>query len=278
MGLDDCEKKMRTNLLSEDSVFNLYISKETWDDIKLYRKEYNEVIRERESNRIPFLHRSPQHYCRGTTVDYLKKFSIKKQLTHCTLHLAIYLLDIFMDNHNISAERMPLVANVCLLISAKLEENNVTIPKIQELNAAIKSPYPVHEYKALEILVLKYFHWYIMFPTTAHYTHYFLPAAISKEDFCCSPRSTTFDMQIIIRTYLDKVIDDIHYMQFYKPSMLASAIISLARKSVGLSSWNDQLKTLTNFSDIELEDAKLALITNSPLECKNCTRGNNRKP
>jgi hypothetical protein len=38
-------------------------------------------------------------------------------LSNTSVHLAVYLLDIFMDNHRIVEERLGLVALVCILLA-----------------------------------------------------------------------------------------------------------------------------------------------------------------
>lgn len=91
-----------------------------------------------------------------------------------------------------------MLANVCLLIAgtfftnfkqclifyfaAKFEENSSDIPKIFELNLLLPKSYSVTEYKSWEVVVLDFFSWYVRFPTAAHYTHYYLKAALTQED------------------------------------------------------------------------------------------------
>lgn len=96
-----------------------------------------------------------------------------------------------------------------LNILAKFEEISTSVPKIRKLNAAVDNAYPVKDYKALECLVLKFFNWYIMFPTVAHYVSYFLRGLIGQVDLgeTESPRSLLFEMQLVIRLLMDKTLD-----------------------------------------------------------------------
>lgn len=150
------------------------------------------------------------------------------KLTHCCLHLAIYLLDIFMDNHSIVPERLLLVANSCILIagiiiitlkkissrfiatiSAKFEEISTAIPKIKDLNDEIGNVHSINDCKTFECIILKFYNWYVMFPTVAHYVSYFLRAVISEDEFkrITNPRTVLYEMHLVIWLLMEKSID-----------------------------------------------------------------------
>lgn len=95
------------------------------------------------------------------------------------------------------------------MISAKFEEIGTAVPKIAELNNAVGNAYPLNDYKVLECMILKFFDWYIMFPTVAHYVSYFLRAFVNEDDFknVNNPRSLLFEMHIVLRVLMDKVLD-----------------------------------------------------------------------
>ncbi|KAJ8965622.1 hypothetical protein NQ314_004014, partial [Rhamnusium bicolor] len=203
------------------------------------------------------------HAYRHHLVEYIKRICIEKKLSHCCLHLTVYLLDIFMDNHSIIPERVLIVANVCLLLAAKFEETTMTIPKIAELNSAINNRYAMKDYKDLELVILQFFHWYIMFPTAAHYTHYYMQAIISSDDLKDKKeglRTLFYNLHDAIASYLDQVIDNIHYMQCYTPSKLAAAIIAASRLEVGLSSWTKQLENLTDYNKEDIQEPLILMI------------------
>ncbi|CAH1996939.1 unnamed protein product [Acanthoscelides obtectus] len=238
------------------------LQKEVWQDIEEYKEDFEQVIKLREKCRIPFHHQSPQFCYRQHLVEYLKRVCIEKKLSHCTLHLAVYLLDIFMDNHSIIPERILLAANVCLLIAAKFEENYLILPKIAELNAAIHNRYEVRQYKVMELIILKFFDWYIMFPTAAHYTHYYLQAVLTPSEVKEkqeSRRTLFYNIHDCITEYLDQIIDNIHYMQCYPPSKLAAAIIAASRMQIGLTMWTDQLEDMTHYVKEDIESLALQL-------------------
>jgi hypothetical protein len=50
-------------------------------------------------------------------VTWLRAVAEELNLNNASVHLAVYLLDIFMDNHKIVEERLKLVALVCILLA-----------------------------------------------------------------------------------------------------------------------------------------------------------------
>ncbi|KAK4883270.1 hypothetical protein RN001_006589 [Aquatica leii] len=152
-------------------------------NLNVYEEDYKLVIKQRETVRIPFLHQSPQLMYRRYMIQYLKNYASNKGLSYCCLHLAVYIMDIFMDNHAILPERLHLVANVCLLIS------------------------------------------------------------------------------------------DVHYMQLYTPSRLAAAIISVARKKIGLCEWNEKLQQLTEYSKEQIYEPAQILTQHKTMGFNRATCG-----
>jgi hypothetical protein len=50
-------------------------------------------------------------------VTWLRAIAEELHLSNSSVHLAVYLLDIFMDNHRIVEERLSLVALACILLA-----------------------------------------------------------------------------------------------------------------------------------------------------------------
>ncbi|KAL3276757.1 hypothetical protein HHI36_012126 [Cryptolaemus montrouzieri] len=246
-------------VISTDSVF--YLRKELQSDIEEYKDDYNMVIQERENKRFVFVHQSPQHSYRKFLVDYLRKICIEKELTHCCLHLATYILDVFMDNHQIDPKRLVMVANTSLILAAKFEESIVDIPDLDEL-ILITDKTSVSYYINLEIMILRFFRWDIMIPTAAHYVHYYMQAILSKEDIKSDekPRNLIFELTHFINKYLDELLDDVHFMQNYSPSRLAAALIAASRLQLGLELWNENLTDFTKYSKDDIQEPLEALL------------------
>lgn len=189
-----------------------------------------------------------------------------------------------MDNHTIDIDKMHLVANVCLLLANKLEETTTRQMRISEINEMIDNAYNVNDYKALEVMVLKFFNWYVNFPTAATYSHYFMQMVLSKcemrflmESLNETTSGVVFELHSKMKIYLDKIIDgkmrkqkllffynisfvDVHFMQMFKPSKLAACVISAARLRMGLIEWTDELAEFTGFTTFDLKDCLTALL------------------
>ena len=52
-----------------------------------------------------FLYRSPQLSRRGELVDWMSRVAESLRLVRCTLHLAVKIMDYFMDRHDIQVSR-----------------------------------------------------------------------------------------------------------------------------------------------------------------------------
>ncbi|KAH1020260.1 hypothetical protein HUJ04_009957 [Dendroctonus ponderosae] len=149
------------NVIKEAS--SSYLQQEAWEDTLEYTDNFKYIIKQRELFRIPFLHNSPQLGYRLGVVKYLRNLCANKKFSICCLHLAVYLLIIFMDCHSIKPDEIVLLANVCVLLAV------VTTGEVS-----------------------------------------------SQSD---SLRTTFYRIHDLVLEYLDQVIDNIHYMQDFKPSV-----------------------------------------------------------
>ncbi|XP_063907224.1 cyclin-J [Zophobas morio] len=237
-----------------------------------YEEDFKQVIKEQEKKRIFFQHRSPQISFRKHLVQHLKNICGEKSLSRCCLHLSVYLLDIFMDNHKIAAEKLLLVGNVCLLLAAKFEEHSAGVPKISELNAFVDNKYEVSDYNDVEILVLKFYQFFLKFPCAAHHVFYYINEMISLDDVNGETtfRTLFFDVFENIKMYLNWILDDIHYVQYYQPSKLAAAIIAASRIQNGLVPWTKQLEDSTTYTEGQFEEILQNLLKKNVLYCAKC--------
>ncbi|KAJ9591464.1 hypothetical protein L9F63_002070 [Diploptera punctata] len=156
-----------------------------------YADEIVSSLRDKELQRIPFYQQSPQFSCRCLLVAWIRGIAEELNLNNTTVHLSVYLLDIFMDNHRIVVSRLHLVALVCLLLAAKFEERDINIPKISELNSRIGNVYPLRDYVLLEFMVMNFLHWSLVLPTAAHFAEYFIVFAVRTSDMTSAPPQIT---------------------------------------------------------------------------------------
>ncbi|XP_044261926.1 cyclin-J [Tribolium madens] len=258
-------------LIANNSVF--YLRKDVYDSYKEYRDDFKQVVKEREQSRSSFFHQSPQIYYRPFLVGYITKICSKKSLSQGCLHLAVYILDMFMDQHHIIPEKLLLVANVCLIMAAKHEENAQKIPRSSELNHLVDNQYPITDYIKLEhYLTIHFFQHDIKLQCAVHYVFYFMQEFLTFEDLDNGKnlRTLFYDFHEAVSVHLDKIIEDVHYMQLYQPSKLAAAIIAAGRSDIGLTQWTKQLENLTEYKVDDLDEIVENLLEKKQLRCLHC--------
>ena len=77
-----------------------------------------------------------------------------------TRHLAVLLLDHFMEKHSIMEYRLKLVALTCLLVAAKLEERDDHLPTIRHLCRlarvdSLAAEYSKDNFQRMELYLMK---------------------------------------------------------------------------------------------------------------------------
>lgn len=80
-------------------------------------------------------------------------------LSNTTCHLAVLLLDHFMEKHDIMDYRLKLVALTCLLVAAKMEDRDDHLPSIGQLRRLAKlegvAEYSRDEFQRMELYLMK---------------------------------------------------------------------------------------------------------------------------
>lgn len=150
-----------------------------------YAMDIDRELRYKEHRRLrrfPFLYQSPEVQHREHLVNCIKFIAENEGLGRTSVHLAVYLLDFYMDNHKIAVERLELVAVVCLILACKMEEKEDKIPKITEISGSIQNSFDLKEYISLECMILTFYNWNIILPTTAHFIEYFIAEAIAEDE------------------------------------------------------------------------------------------------
>lgn len=79
--------------------------------------------------------------------------------SNTTRHLAVLLLDHFMEKHSIMDYRLKLVALTCLLVAAKMEDRDDYLPSIKHLKTLAKlndrAEYSCENFKKMELYLMK---------------------------------------------------------------------------------------------------------------------------
>ena len=82
-------------------------------------EDIHKTLRKRENNINKLQFKSPQLYCREEIIDFLTTVCKELDISTGIRHLAVRLVDHFMDGHNVMEYRLRLMALTCLLIAGK---------------------------------------------------------------------------------------------------------------------------------------------------------------
>lgn len=244
-----------------------------------YSDEIISVLKETSSNRLLLRFTSPQIQYRDVIVNFIRSVGEYHRFRRSTVHLAVYLLDAFMDNHDITDNRLFLVALSCIHLSAKIEENEPNVPSLTKLNELARNQFPTSDFTVLEVLLLRFFDWHLIIPTAATFVECWLLQIVEQMDFPFSlsekqfsekrDRAIELALEFLDITLMDVKINNIH------PSLVASACLAAARSSLPtLCFWSRNMETLTSYKskDIDYVTRKLmnlraSLIANE-IACK----------
>ena len=155
------------------------------------------TLREKELKLPTFRAHSPLLKSRRFFVDILTLLSRHCHLCPSARHLAIYLLDHFMDQYNITtSKQLYTVAVSCLLLASKFEDREDRVPKLEQINntrilSSQNFSLTKKELLTTELLLLEAFSWDLCLPTPAHFLDYYLLASISQKDHHCHAWPTT---------------------------------------------------------------------------------------
>lgn len=236
----------------------------------------HDALRIKEARLPKITGSSPQLHKRRYLVDWVATICERCDIGCETLHLAILCLDHFMDKYSIEDTQLHLIALCCLLIAAKFEECDLNIPRIPTLNYFVQNAFLTNEFRQMEILLLEFFCWNLVLPTSAHYIEYYKLAALCSNDNLngekVTPQMEPKIMKYIskyCKYFLDISLQDFAFSQL-APSLVAGAAIASSRHSLGLTpSWTPQLRELTGFSIAQVQPVALALIRARDAESEN---------
>lgn len=98
-------------------------------------------------------------YCRVHVVDFISDICKYLPISDTTRHLAILLMDHFMEKHSIMDFRLKLVALTCLLVAAKMEDRDDHLPTIKHLKNLAKlnnmDEYSRESFQKMELYLMK---------------------------------------------------------------------------------------------------------------------------
>ncbi|XP_025024296.1 cyclin-J-like protein [Python bivittatus] len=220
--------------------------------------DVHQTLRLKELKLPVYKAHSPQIERRRYFAHLLTVLSSRCQLCPTARHLAIYLLDLFMDRYDVTVKQLYVISVACLLLASKFEEKEDKVPKLELLNnfaymCSLNLALTKKDLLKMELLLLESFNWNLCLPTPAHYIDYYLFASVSEGDLHKGwPITSVTKFRAIMEKYshsfLEASLQD-HVFLSFRPSVVAAACVGASRIYLEISpSWTTQLQLLTCYS------------------------------
>ncbi|XP_063152552.1 cyclin-J-like protein [Candoia aspera] len=220
--------------------------------------DVHQTLRLKELKLPVYKAHSPQIERRRYFAHLLTVLSSRCQLCPTARHLAVYLLDLFMDRYDVTVKQLYVISIACLLLASKFEEKEDKVPKLELLNnftymCSVNLVLTKKDLLKMELLLLESFNWNLCLPTPAHYIDYYLFASVNEGDLHKGwPISSVTKFRAIMEKYshsfLEASLQD-HVFLSFRPSVVAAACVGASRIYLEISpSWTTQLQLLTCYS------------------------------
>ncbi|XP_059929150.1 cyclin-J isoform X2 [Gadus macrocephalus] len=201
---------------------------------------------------------SPQLNLRRYFADLIAVVCNRFRLCPAARHLAVYLLDLFMDRYDITVQQLHMVSLSCLLLASKFEEREDRVPKLEMLNSlgCMSSMNLVLTKQGLlhmELLLLETFQWNLYLPTAAHFIEFYLSIAVHEADLHNGwPIGCLDKTKLFLAKYADYFLEvslQDHVFLCFVPSLVAAACLASSRLILHLSpTWPPRLQRLTAYT------------------------------
>ncbi|XP_063163442.1 cyclin-J [Candoia aspera] len=220
--------------------------------------DIHQALRYKELKLPSYKGQSPQLNLRRYFADLIAIVSNRFRLCPAARHLAVYLLDLFMDRYDISIQQLHVVALSCLLLASKFEEKEDSVPKLEQLNSLgcmtnMSLVLTKQNLLHMELLLLETFQWNLCLPTAAHFIDYYLSISVHESDLhdgwpmICLEKTKLY-MAKYADYFLEVSLQD-HAFLNYAPSLVAAACVASSRIILRLSpTWPVRLHRLTAYS------------------------------
>ncbi|GCC22302.1 cyclin-J isoform X2 [Chiloscyllium punctatum] len=220
--------------------------------------DIHQALRIKELRLPLYKSHSPQLNTRRYFADLLAIISNHFRLCPTARHLAVYLLDLFMDRYDISVQKLHLVALSCLLLASKFEEKEDRVPKLEQLNSltclsSMNLVLNKQDLLHMELLLLESFQWNLCLPTAAHFIDYYLSIAVHETDLhdgrpMVYLEKTKLYTEKYSAYFLEVSLQDHGFLNYF-PSVVAAACIAASRAVLKLTPlWPVRLHHLTAYA------------------------------
>jgi len=245
MALDKSQQEWRVPPLSPQpgETVDICTAPEYTNDIYTYLRgtELKHGIKSNYMSKQPDI----THSMRGILVDWLVEVSEEYKLQTETLYLAVNYIDRFLSVMSVQRAKLQLVGTAAMFIASKYEE--IYPPDVSEFVYITDDTYNKRQVLRMEHLVLKVLSFDVSVPTS----HLF----VSKISLMAGSDETA--------TELAQYLNELSLMSgdflCYAPSHTAAAATALARHTLGLSAWPENMEASSGYSLASLHDCLLAL-------------------
>ncbi|KAM8739388.1 cyclin-J [Acanthopagrus schlegelii] len=217
-----------------------------------------QALRYKELKLPSYKGQSPQLNLRRYFADLIAIVSNRFRLCPAARHLAVYLLDLFMDRYDVTLQQLHMVSLSCLLLASKFEEREDRVPKLETLNSlgCMSSMNLVLTKQGLlhmELLLLETFQWNLYLPTAAHFIEYYLSIAVHEGDLHDGwPMTCLEKTKVYMAKYADYFLEvslQDHVFLCFAPSLVAAACVATSRLILRLSpTWPPRLQCLAGYT------------------------------
>ncbi|XP_061818480.1 cyclin-J isoform X1 [Nerophis lumbriciformis] len=247
-----------------------------------------EIQSEYELKLPSFKSQSPQLNLRRYFADLIAIVSNHFRLCPAARHLAVYLLDLFMDHYDVTVQQLHMVSLSCLLLASKFEEREDRIPKLETLNSlgCMSSMNLVLTKQALlhmELFLLESFQWNLYLPTAAHFIDYYLSIAVHEGDLHDGwPMTCLEKTKLYMAKYADYFLEvslQDHAFLSFVPSLVAAACVATSRLTLHLSpTWPARMQRLTGYTWENLVTCAEKLLTAHDSDVKEANKQKCQQP
>jgi len=178
--------------------------------------------------------------CRLTIVDWISQVGIVCSLKNLTIHSAVAFLDNFIDCVSVDRPRLQLVAAACILVAAKIEEQEDNIPRIAALSHYSGNTISHELVIKMESFILNKLQWELVILTPLNFLEYYLLVVVSPSELATSPHLGTCEKEKA-RSYVTKTAEFFvelcqqqSFFREYLPSIVAGSCVAAARQMLQL--------------------------------------------
>jgi len=190
------------------------------------------------------------HTMRSILVDWLVEVGEEYKLQTETLHLAVNYIDRFLSYMAVQRSKLQLVGAACMFIAAKYEE--IYPPDVGEFVYITDDTYNKRQVLRMEHLVLKVLNFDLSVPTT----HLFISKLIES-----APLDHAIKGKLeSLANYLAELalVDGQSFLKF-SPSLLAASAVAMARHTLNLQAWPENLAIKAGYTLEDLKDCFVGL-------------------